>query len=128
MHLCLPPGVLELGALLSPLFPPKRQFHPNSQLKSSLPPLADNWVTPGNLIGHAYPVNEKADLLGLFGQMLRKHLFTVLCLVLPDKPRIPQFTRNPQILAAPHQGIAFARLGGCGDTGWVKVFLFASSY
>jgi len=44
----------------------------------------------------------------------------------PDVSRVPEFAGDAQVLAASHQGVGFAALGGCGDAVWVKVLLLST--
>lgn len=85
-----------------------------SSISSALPPL---------LYAHAL---SSVDSLCLLGNMLREHLLAILCLVLPNEPRVPQLARNAQVLAASHESIRFACLRSGGYARGVKVLLLAS--
>jgi hypothetical protein len=65
-------------------------------------------------------------LLG--AHMLHPHLLCNLRRELANKPWVPEFARNTQVLAAAHQGIRLAALGGSGDAIGIEILLFAASY
>jgi hypothetical protein len=60
--------------------------------------------------------------------MLDPHLPCDLARKLANKPRIPQFARDTQVLAAAHQGVGFAALGRRRDAVGVEVLLLAAGY
>ena len=55
-------------------------------------------------------------LLLLRHHMLHPNLLPVLRDKFPDKPRVPQFTGDANVLAAAHQRIGFAAFGRGGDS------------
>ena len=63
-------------------------------------------------------------LLG--SNMLDHHLPRLLLQIPLNKPRIPEFGRDAEVFAAPHQGVGFAAFGGGGDAVGVEVLLFAA--
>lgn len=65
--------------------------------------------------------------LPLVNNMLHKHLPRILRLELPDPPRIPEFTCDPQILAAADECVGAAAFCCCWDAVGGEVVLFASS-
>jgi hypothetical protein len=60
--------------------------------------------------------------------MLYPHLLGQFACKLANKTRIPEFTRNTQVFAAPHQRIGFATLGRRGDAVGIKVLLLTTGY
>ncbi len=65
-------------------------------------------------------------LLLLRHRMLHPHLLRMLRHVLPYVAWIPQLRRHAQVLAAAHQRVGLAPLGGGGDAVRVEVVLFAA--
>jgi len=66
-------------------------------------------------------------LLFLGGEMLGEHFHAVFGFEFTDETRVPELAGDAKVLTTAHERVAFARLGGGGDTGWVEVFLFATS-
>lgn len=66
------------------------------------------------------------NALFLRGQMLRKHLHTVLRLELSDEPRVPKLACDTQVFTTPHERIGFARFCRCWNAGGVEVFLLTT--
>lgn len=66
------------------------------------------------------------DSLPLVGEVLDHRLGAVLCLELADELWVPELRGDAEVLAAAHEGVGFACLGGGGDAGGVEVFLFAA--
>lgn len=66
------------------------------------------------------------NALFLRGQMLRKHLDTILRLKLPYEPWVPKLACDTQIFTTPHERIGFACFCRCWDAGGVEVFLLAT--
>lgn len=64
--------------------------------------------------------------LPLRARVLHPNLLGPLTIELADEPRIPEFRRNAQVLAAAHQRVRFAALGRGGNTVWIKVLLLAA--
>jgi len=58
--------------------------------------------------------------------MLHPNLLTLVRHELADEAGIPQLRRDAQILAAAHQRVGLAALGGGGDALGVEVLLFAA--
>ena len=65
-----------------------------------------------------------SPLLGY--RMLDHHLATHLSHEFFDKPRIPEFGGDAQVLAAPHHRVRFTSFCGRRDTFRVEVLLFAA--
>ncbi len=59
--------------------------------------------------------------------MLRENLDTMRLFELADESRVPQLTSDSEVFAASHQGVAFASLGGSGDSRLIEVFLLTAS-
>merc|ERR1712093_90227 len=66
--------------------------------------------------------------LPLVDDVLPPHFGPVLCLELADELRIPEFTRNSEVLAAPHESVTLASLRGGGHAGGVEVLLLSTGY
>jgi len=77
------------------------------------------------VLDHIVLPNHNLALL-LCHVVLHPHLPRPLVRELAYEPRIPEFTRNTQILAAAHQGVGLAALGRGGDAVGVKVLLLAT--
>lgn len=71
--------------------------------------------------------HNKLPLL-LRRSMFEPRLLTMRDLELPDKHRIPQFTRNPQILTTPHQRVGFTALSRRWYAFGIEILLFAPRY
>lgn len=58
--------------------------------------------------------------------MLGELLFAKVALELADEPGIPEGESNAKVLAAAHEGVGFAALGGSGYAIWFEVLLFTA--
>jgi hypothetical protein len=79
------------------------------------------------ILDHIVLAHHHLALL-LRAHMLDPHLPRPLAQELAYKPRIPQLARNAQVLAAPHQRVGLAALGGRRDAVGVEVLLLAAGY
>jgi hypothetical protein len=71
--------------------------------------------------------NHHLSLL-LRAHMLNPHLPRRLAGKLANKPRIPEFASNAQVLAAAHQRVGFTSLGRRRDAVGVEILLLAARY
>ena len=62
-------------------------------------------------------------VLLLGGHVFCEHFDAIFCFELANEARVPQLTRDAEVLAAAHQRIALARLSRSGDARRVKVLL-----